>query len=88
MIRLLFNRKNKTLRAVLMTKSVLKILEDNRKTIMALNSDMDMDQRPVQEIIEEIVSREPWKDQRASKLDLDSFLQLMSEFNDAGIHFS
>jgi len=55
---------------------------------MALNSDMDMDQRPVQEIIEEIVSREPWKDQRASKLDLDSFLQLMSEFNDAGIHFS
>lgn len=88
MIRLLFNRKNKTLRAVLMTKSVLKMLEDNRKTIMALNSDMDMDQRPVQEIIEEIVSREPWKDQRASKLDLDSFLQLMSEFNDAGIHFS
>lgn len=89
MIRLLFNRKNKTLRAVLTTKSVLKMLEDNRKTLMALNSEMPMeDERSVEEIIEEILKREAWKDQRASKLDLDAFLQLLSEFNEAGIHFS
>ena len=37
--------------------------------------------------IEDILDKEPWKGQRASKMDLDDFLQLLSEFNDAGIHF-
>ena len=94
MIRLLFNRKNKTLRAVLMTKSVLKLLEENRKTMMALNrvtkgndDDDGMESRPIEEILEEILSRDAWKNQRAAKLSLDDFLQLLSEFNEAGIHF-
>ena len=69
------------------TKSVLKLLEDNRKTLKALNSQMEMDERPIQEIVEGILDREPWKGQRASKLDIDDFLQLLSEFNEAGIHF-
>ena len=96
-IRLLFNRKNKTLRAVMTTKSVIKLLEDNRKTMQALNNnnnnnnsqsmETEEDNRPVQEIIEGILEKEPWKGQRASKLDIDDFLQLLSEFNEAGIHF-
>jgi hypothetical protein len=48
---------------------------------------MEVDARPVQEIVEEILEKEQWKGQRASKLDLDDFLQLLSEFNEAGIHF-
>merc|ERR1712070_870717 len=36
MIRLLFNRKNKTLRSVLNTKATLKLLEENRKTLRSL----------------------------------------------------
>jgi len=36
MIRLLFNRKNKTLRSVLMTKPTMKLLEENRRTVMSL----------------------------------------------------
>lgn len=88
-IRLLFNRKNKTLRAGLTTKSVLKLLEDNRKTLQSLHPEKIIeDCRSVQEIVEEILDREPWKGQRASKLDLDDFLQLLSEFNQANIHFS
>jgi 18S rRNA (adenine1779-N6/adenine1780-N6)-dimethyltransferase len=86
MIRLLFNRKNKTLRAVLMTKAVLQLLEDNRKTLQSLGKIFD--DRPVAAIIEEIVGGDAWKGQRASKLDLDDFLQLLSEFNNAGIHFT
>ena len=31
-----FNRKNKTLRSVLMTRSVLKLLEENRNTVRSL----------------------------------------------------
>jgi 18S rRNA (adenine1779-N6/adenine1780-N6)-dimethyltransferase len=91
-IRLLFNRKNKTLRAGLMTKSVVKLLHENRKTVQALQQGAamatDEDERSVGVILEEIVSREPWKGQRASKMDLDDFLQLLAEFNTAGIHFS
>merc|ERR1711862_90542 len=36
MIRLLFNRKNKTLRSVLCTKATLKLLHDNRRTLKSL----------------------------------------------------
>lgn len=72
---------------MLTTKSVLKLLEDNRKTMQSLNSAMEVDTRPIVEIIEEIIGKEPWKGQRASKLDIDDFLQLLTEFNEAGIHF-
>ena len=88
---MLFNRKNKTLRAVLTTKSVLKLLEENRKTVQSLNNEdamNDDDDRTVLEIIEEILAKNDWKGKRASKLDLDDFLQLLAEFNAAGIHFS
>ena len=71
------------------TKAVLKLLEENRKTVQSLNSDkMDTDNRSTSEIVESILEQEKWRGQRASKLDLDDFLQLLSEFNDAGIHFS
>mmetsp|Transcript_53290 Transcript_53290/g.129467 ORF Transcript_53290/g.129467 Transcript_53290/m.129467 type:complete len:402 (-) Transcript_53290:64-1269(-) len=36
MIRLLFNRKNKTLRSVLITKACLRLLDENRKTLKSL----------------------------------------------------
>jgi len=75
----------------LTTKAVLKLLEENRKTVQSLNNekmDEDTDERSVSEIVEGILEQEQWKGQRASKLDLDDFLQLLSEFNDAGIHFS
>lgn len=38
MVRLLFNRKNKTLRAVLNTRAVLGMLEENFKTHCSLKS--------------------------------------------------
>jgi len=99
MIRLLFNRKNKTLRAVLMTKSTCQLLENNRKTHQALQQqkqkkddtsmedDDDDSKKSIKEILEAILGKEPWAGQRASKMDQDDFLQLLSEFNDAGIHF-
>jgi 18S rRNA (adenine1779-N6/adenine1780-N6)-dimethyltransferase len=109
-IRLLFNRKNKTLRACLLTKSVMKLLEENRSTALSLQQGKGQPQssaqnggvgddavmmasaedehvRPVQEVVEEILRQERWANQRASKLDLDDFLQLLADFNGAGIHF-
>lgn len=89
MIRLLFNRKNKTLRSVLSTKATLKLLEQNRKTIKSLNGEMETeDSESVQEILERIFSQPRYKDKRARNLDLDDFLQLLADFNQEGIHFT
>mmetsp|Transcript_15995 Transcript_15995/g.29008 ORF Transcript_15995/g.29008 Transcript_15995/m.29008 type:complete len:337 (-) Transcript_15995:152-1162(-) len=92
MIRLLFNRKNKTLRAVLLTKSTIKLLDENIRTQRALNSNNksmeDDEEKMSEQIIEEVVAMEQWKDKRASKLDLDDFLALLAEFNKRGVHFA
>ena len=95
MIRLLFNRKNKTLRSVLLTKPTIKMLDENMRTQRALlnggGSDgmMDDDEgKTAEQIIEEVVAMEQWKDRRASKLDLDDFLALLAEFNKRGVHFA
>jgi len=125
-IRLLFNRKNKTLRSVLLTKSTIRLLEENMNTHEAMkrsdinkpgannnvmtmadneygnkeDDDDEMEQdtgdkkeksatyKKVEQIIEEIVAREEWAGKRASKLDLDDFLNLLSQFNERGVHFA
>ena len=91
LIRLLFNRKNKTLRSVLLTKPTIKMLNENMRTQRALNGnkmDEDDDEKTSDEIIEEVTNMERWKGKRASKLDLDDFLALLAEFNSRGVHFA
>jgi hypothetical protein len=76
----------------------MQLLESNRNTHQALQQkkqdrmeddeeDHAMNNKSVKDILEEILERESWKNKRASKMDQDEFLQLLSEFNDAGIHF-
>lgn len=93
MVRLLFNRKNKTLRSVLMTKPTIKMLEENRRTHLSLSGktggDEEMkDTHSIEQIIEEVTGKDEWNGKRASKLDLDDFLQLLADFNSRGIHFA
>ena len=45
-------------------------------------------QKNIAAIIEEVVSMSKWEGKRASKLDLDDFLDLLAEFNKRGIHFA
>lgn len=94
-IRLLFNRKNKTLRSVLLTKPTIKMLDTNRRTQKSLNNnpetmkeEVEGDDKGAEQIIEEVVEIERWKGKRASKLDLDDFLALLAEFNKRGVHFA
>eukprot|EP00986_Skeletonema_menzelii_P009752 scaffold4522_cov141-Skeletonema_menzelii.AAC.11 len=58
---------------------------NNNKNDMA---DEDDAQKGADEIIEEVVNMEQWKDKRANKLDLDDFLALLAEFNKRGVHFA
>lgn len=97
MIRLLFNRKNKTLRSVLTTKTIIQMLEKNMKTHRAMhnknttndnNADDNEEMKDVSTILQDVVTMPKWEGKRASKLDLDDFLDLLAEFNKRGIHFS
>ena len=93
MVRLVFNRKNKTLRSVLKTKATINLLNENRRTHMSLHGNKDgddemKDTKSIEEILEEVTGKEEWKGKRASKLDLDDLLSLLADFNSRGIHFA
>ena len=89
LIRLLFNRKNKTIRAIMTQKSCLLVLEENYKTHLSLNNQMVPDPLPdMKGIVEEVLSMEDYGEKRAAKMDTNDFLCLLAAFNEKGIHFS
>jgi 18S rRNA (adenine1779-N6/adenine1780-N6)-dimethyltransferase len=90
LIRLLFNRKHKTLRAILTTKSILQLLEDNYKTYCSLNNvPMPADGPPdMKALVEEVLTAEGFAEQRAARMDINEFLALLAAFNAKGIHFT
>lgn len=96
LVRILFNRKHKTLRAIMTTKNILKILEENYRTHLALSSrdeqaDVESDDLSpfkVKELVEKVLSETGYSDKRAARMDIDDFLCLLAAFNVEGIHFS
>lgn len=104
LVRLLFNRKNKTLRSVLMTKLNMKLLDQNRSTYMSLNdqnniNDTDImgidndenkkyNKMPIEKVVEEVINMDRWKNKRSKQFNQDDFLRLLAEFNERGIHFA
>ncbi len=89
LIRLLFNRKHKTIRSALTTKAVLQLFEENYRTHISVNNLMLPEPFPsMKDIVEEVIKETGYEDQRAAKMDLNDFLCLLSTFNAKGIHFS
>ncbi|KAJ1427326.1 putative dimethyladenosine transferase [Ochromonadaceae sp. CCMP2298] len=89
LVRILFNRKNKTLHAVLTCKSVLLILEQNFRTHLSLAGAALPDPFPdMKLLVESVLDTTGYSDQRAAKLDLNDFLCLLAAFNAQGIHFT
>ena len=101
LVRILFNRKNKTLRAIMTPKNKLKVLEKNYRTQLALNATeekMETDGAlgagdvsslsQMKELVESILEETDYSDKRAAKMDIDDFLCLLAAFNAKGIHFT
>lgn len=98
LVRILFNRKHKTLRAIMTTKNILKILEENYRTQMALASASEEEQMDIEDdvgsltkmkaLVESVLDETDFSDKRAAKMDGDSFLCLLAAFNAKGIHFT
>lgn len=87
LMRICFGRKRKTLRSSFCTSHTLKMLEENYKTWCALTGS-----KPAKESLKELVlgalEAQQLSDQRAIKIELDTFFRLLLEFNKRGIHFS
>lgn len=87
LVKLCFNRKNKTLRAAFTTKKVLADLETSWKTYAALRG-VTNEAPDVKRRVEEVLGAERFKDRRPAKLDQDDFLSLLVAFNAQGLHFT
>mmetsp|Transcript_30530 Transcript_30530/g.76615 ORF Transcript_30530/g.76615 Transcript_30530/m.76615 type:complete len:319 (-) Transcript_30530:46-1002(-) len=88
LVRLCFNRKNKTLGAIFRTASVLKLLEGNLKTFYAMEGkEMPADLPPIKEMVTNILESNEFISARSRKLELEDFLRLLACFNKEGLHF-
>ncbi|CBI36945.3 unnamed protein product, partial [Vitis vinifera] len=87
LVRLCFNRKNKTLGSIFRQKSVLSLLEKNYKTVQALQLSGG-EASDFKEKVLNILKQGNFEDKRSSKLTQVDFLYLLSLFNKDGIHFS
>ena len=89
LVRICFNRKNKTLRSVMMTKTVLSMMETNYRTFCSLNDQMiEGPLNPtMKERVEAVLTETEMLDKRAAKMGVDDFLKLLTGFNAVGIHF-
>jgi 18S rRNA (adenine1779-N6/adenine1780-N6)-dimethyltransferase len=89
MVRLVFNRKNKTLRSVLTTKAVMGLLEENLRTYCSLKGEAIPDPFPdMRTVVSDVLEETGMSGKRAIKMDQDDFLSLLDAFNRAGVHFS
>jgi len=90
LIRICFNRKNKTLNACFKTKPVLDLLEKNYKVYLSRNNQMNDDSKiDIKEKVTGVLSSEPhnFGERRARTMTIDDFLKLMLLFNKEGLHF-
>eukprot|EP00397_Hematodinium_sp_SG-2012_P034922 GEMP01037503.1.p1 GENE.GEMP01037503.1~~GEMP01037503.1.p1 ORF type:complete len:340 (+),score=72.78 GEMP01037503.1:110-1129(+) len=87
MMQVVFGRKRKLLRATFGQKKMVKLLQDNYKTWCALTGTTPTTQ-PFKEYISDVLQETGLSEERAIKLDLDTYLVLLLAFNKKGIHFA
>ena len=102
LVRLCFNRKNKTLGAIFRQKAIVQLLYDNYKTYLSVCGGVSaapsgtspgggaghVEPSFVQQLVEGVLSSTGLSEARSAKLDQDDFLRLLAAFNEKGIHFS
>ncbi|KAI8893421.1 S-adenosyl-L-methionine-dependent methyltransferase [Globomyces pollinis-pini] len=88
LLRILFNRKNKTVSSSFKSTPVLEMLEHNYKTIASLNGQIVPDEFNIKEEINKVIESSGFDQQRPAKMDNDDFLLLLSKFVEAGFRFT
>lgn len=86
--RIVFSRRNKQLRACFFgARGVLEMLEANWKTWCAEHGHLPDPAQPFSAKVDDVLQRLDMSECRASKLDVDDLLALLSAFHEEGIHF-
>ena len=85
-VRLCFQRKNKTLRSIMKKQAVVQLLEKNFLTVQAASGHTYLGD--FKEKLLRILAQEEIGQLRASKMDQDDFLRVLSVFLEEGIHFT
>lgn len=87
LLRVCFVRKNKTLRASFLHKSIIRMVESNYK-VWCMSNNQPVVIRDMKPLIEEVLRETNLAEMRANKVSLDEYLELLLAFNKRGIHFS
>lgn len=89
MNRIIFSRPNKTIRGNFQAKGVMKMLEQNRRTWLSMQEmAVDNEGESINDIVDKILTDGEWVESRASKMDIDDLLKMLSAFHEQGIHFA
>uniref|UniRef100_A0A6B2LBM7 rRNA adenine N(6)-methyltransferase n=1 Tax=Arcella intermedia TaxID=1963864 RepID=A0A6B2LBM7_9EUKA len=88
LVRLCFNRKNKTLGSIFKTNAVTELLSQNYKTLASLNGLPALTDEQIKDKVIEILDNNNYDEKRSGKMDLDDFLKLLVLFNKEGLHFA
>jgi len=83
LLRICFNRKNKTLRAEFTTKSVLSLLERNYHAMNGNDEDIN-----IKTLVTDVLTHVGLSDARAGKMAQEDFLRLLDGFRNRGIYFN
>ncbi|GAA5829725.1 hypothetical protein JCM5353_005209 [Sporobolomyces roseus] len=86
--RICFSRKNRTIRSSFQAKGVEGVLEANYKAWCAEQGKIMDDGFDMGKMIDQILAESGFSEQRASKMDVDDFLKLLTIFHKYGIHFA
>lgn len=88
LLRIVFNRKNKTIGAAFRQSNILELLKKNYLVHCSLNNiTVKEDELDIKEMVENILKEKDFTDRRARTMDIDDFLQLLCLFNAKGFHF-
>ncbi|KAK7508155.1 hypothetical protein BaRGS_00000394 [Batillaria attramentaria] len=88
MIRICFARKNKTIGASFRYTKVLELLEKNYRVHCSVNNIPVPADFDIKTTVNDLLEKNGFEKKRARVMDQDDFLQLLHDFNAAGIHFS
>ena len=88
LLRICFNRKNKTLLAQFKQNSVLEMLRHNYGIHCSLNNIELTPDFDIKSKVEQILKERDFDSKRARTLDIDHFLELLHAFNSNGFHFT
>lgn len=88
LVRIAFVRKNKTLASCFNSKAVTDMLNKNYKIHCSMNGIMVDDDFDIKVKVQEILQENGFDKKRARSMDIDDFLEVLSKFNENGIHFA